>query len=217
MFLTGSDGVKLFTISIDRKTGRVNWQVEGPRSRGTKPMGPNSPVSPSPVTDGTNVYIFFDSFGLISYDAAGKERWRYEMGPFNLPYGAGTSPVLHGSTLLLQMDQDTGSYLLALDQDSGKIRWKADRPHATHGFSSPVIYQPAKGQAEVIVSGAYELDAYDVGTGKKLWWVNGMAWQAKSTPVIDKDVVYVHSWMASLSELGHKTVHDTWEQTLARA
>ena len=90
MFLTGSEGVKLFTISIDRKTGKVNWKVEGPRSGGTKPMGPNSPVSPSPVTDGSNVYIFFDNFGLISYDAAGKERWRYEMGPFNLPYGAGT-------------------------------------------------------------------------------------------------------------------------------
>jgi outer membrane protein assembly factor BamB len=178
-------------------------------------MGPNSPVSPSPVTDGSNVYIFFDNFGLVSYDAAGKERWRYEMAPFNLPYGAGTSPVLHGSTLLLQMDQDTGSYLIALDRDSGKVRWKADRPHATHGFSSPVIYQPEKGQAELIVSGAYELDGYDVGSGKKLWWVNGMAWQAKSTPVIHKDVVYVHSWMASLEELGHKPIHETWERTLA--
>ena len=42
-----------------------------------------------------------------------------------------------------------------------------------------------------------------------------MAWQAKSTPVASKDVVYVHSWMASLSELGHKEVKASWEETLA--
>ena len=42
-----------------------------------------------------------------------------------------------------------------------------------------------------------------------------MAWQAKSTPVVSKDVVYVHSWMASLSELGHKEVKASWEETLA--
>jgi outer membrane protein assembly factor BamB len=214
--MTASEGTKLLTISVDRKTGKVNWQVEAPTAVTTKPAGPNSPVSPSPVTDGTNVYVFFDSFGLVSYDAAGKERWRHPLGPFNLPYGAGTSPVLHNSTLLLQMDQDTGSYLLALNKDTGRQIWKTDRPHATHGFSSPVIYQPATGNAEAIVSGAYELDSYDVVTGKKLWWVTGMAWQAKSVPVIDKDVAYVHSWMASLSELGHKEITSTWEETLAQ-
>jgi outer membrane protein assembly factor BamB len=215
VFLTASEGGKLLTLCVDRQTGKVNWQVEAPKVHSTKPMGPNSPVSPSPVTDGTNMYVFFDSFGLISYDAAGKERWRVPLGPFNLPYGAGTSPVLHGSTLLLQMDQDTNSFLLAIDKDTGKQRWRTERPHATHGFSSPVIYQPVKGNAEAIVSGAYELDGYDLQTGKKLWWVTGMAWQAKSVPVVGQDVVYVHSWMASLSELGHKEITATWEATLA--
>ena len=76
------------------RTGAIQWKVEAPKLLGEKPKGPNSPVSPSPVTDGSNIYVFFDNFGLISYDSAGKERWRHEMGPFNLPYGAGTSPVL---------------------------------------------------------------------------------------------------------------------------
>jgi outer membrane protein assembly factor BamB len=216
VYMTANEGAKLFTLSLDRKSGKINWQVEAPATFTIKYGGPNSPVSPSPVTDGTNVYVFFDSFGLVSYDAGGKERWRHPLGPFNLPYGAGTSPILHGGTLLLQMDQDTGSYLLALNKDTGKVRWKTERPHATHGFSSPVIYQPVKGPAQAIVSGAYELDAYDVETGKKLWWVNGMAWQAKSVPVIDKDVVYVHSWMASLAELGHKEITTRFETALAQ-
>jgi outer membrane protein assembly factor BamB len=158
------------------------------------------------VTDGTNVYVFFENFGLISYAPDGKERWRFATGPLNLPYRAGTSPVLRESTVLLQMDQDSGSYLVALDKDTGQARWKTERPHATHGFSSPVIYQPAKGRAEVIASGAYELNGYDLETRKKPWWVSGMSWQAKSVPVVAQDVVYVHSWMASLSQLGHREI-----------
>ena len=75
-------------------------------------------------------------FGPRSYDAAGKERWRHPLGPFNLPNGAGAARVLHGKTVLLQMDQDTDSYLLAVDKDTGKQTWKTDGPHAPHGFST---------------------------------------------------------------------------------
>ena len=110
VFVTASEDNRLYTISLDRQTGKINWKAEAPRTVITKPAGPNSPVSPSPVTDGNNVYVFFDSFGLLSYDSTGKERWRYEIGAVNLPYGAGTSPILAGSIVLLQMDQDTGSY-----------------------------------------------------------------------------------------------------------
>jgi outer membrane protein assembly factor BamB len=215
IFVTGYESEKLYTLAVDRKNGEIRWKVEAPKPLPAKPKGPNSPVSPSPATDGANVYVFFDNAGLISYDVAGKERWRYEMGPFNFPYGAGSSPVIAEKTVLLQVDQDSNSYLLALDKDTGKVRWKTDRPHATHGFSSPVIYKPVKGPAEVIVSGAYELDSYALDSGKKLWWVSGMSWQAKSVPVIDKDTLYVHSWMASLVELGHKEVTASWSEALS--
>lgn len=214
VYLTGWEGLKLYTFAVDRKTGKVRWQTEAPKELAKEYKTVNTPVSPSPATDGANVYVFFDVFGLVSYDANGKERWRCPLGPFTMPYGAGTSPVLAGSTVLLQIDQDVKSYLLALDKDSGKELWRAERSHATHGFSTPVIYTPAKGSPEVIVSGAYELDGYDLKTGKKLWWVTGMAWQAKSTPVVSNDVLYVHSWMAAPTELGHKEVTLKWPETL---
>ena len=46
------------------------------------------------MTDGANVYAFFQEFGLISYTADGKERWRLPLGPFNMFYGFGASPIL---------------------------------------------------------------------------------------------------------------------------
>ncbi len=210
IFVTAGDAGKLLTISINRATGKVEWQREAPRPR---TMTKNVPAavarydssSSSPVTDGENVYVFFEDFGLISYARNGKERWRAPLGPFNAPYGMASSPITADGKVLQLCDQDTNSFLLALDAKDGHVAWKTERPEATHGFSTPAIYRPPKGPAQVIVSGSYQVTAYALDTGAKLWCVHGMAWQAKSVPILDGDRLYVHSWMASGSELGlHK-------------
>lgn len=204
LFLTAFEGKQLLTFCLDRRTGAIQWKRQAPRSRFTKSQGANTPATPSPVTDGQNVFVFFEDFGLISYGPDGRERWRHPLGPFNSPYGMAASPVLADGKVLLLCDQDTNSFLLAVDKDDGRVRWKTERPEATHGFSTPAIYRPLKGPAQVVVSGAYELAGYSVDSGEKLWWVRGMAWQAKSAPIVEGDMAYVHSWMASPSELGLK-------------
>ena len=105
----------------------------------------NGPASPSPVTDGTNVYFFFQDFGLISYTADGKERWRMPLGPFNMFYGFGASPILEDGMLLLPVDQDTDPYLLAVDAKTGKEKWRVARPHVISGYSTPTIWRPKTG------------------------------------------------------------------------
>ena len=204
IFVTAFEGKKLLLVCLDRASGKILWQREVPHSREKKSEGRNTPVSPSPVTDGENVYAFFEDLGLISYAADGHERWRLPLGPFNNPYGMAASPVLARGKLLQLCDQDTNSFLIAVDPTDGRVAWKTERPEATHGFSTPVIYQPAKGAAQAIVSGSYQVAGYSVETGEKLWWVRGMAWQAKSVPVVDGDMLYVHSWMASPEEIGLK-------------
>src|SRR6476469_6818992 len=106
------DKHKLFVICLDRQTGKVLWQREVPRSREGRLQNVNGPASPSPVTDGANVYAFFQEFGLISYTADGRERWRKLIGPFNMFYGFGASPILADGTLVLSVDQDQDAYLL---------------------------------------------------------------------------------------------------------
>ncbi|MBK5291086.1 MAG: PQQ-binding-like beta-propeller repeat protein, partial [Acidobacteriia bacterium] len=153
---------------------------------------------------------------LISYDAAGKERWKLALAPFNTPYGFASSPILAGNRLLLVADLDAGSYLLALDKDTGKQLWKTVRREATHGYPSPVIYQPVNAAPQVIVSGSFQLASYSLATGEKLWWVDGLAWQAKSMPLIHNHTIYVHSWMASLSEIGLKENVPPFQQMLTQ-
>ena len=139
----------------------------------------NSPASPTPVSDGKNVYVFFGDYGLICYGVDGDERWKMPLGPFNNANGHGSSPVLFDDLLVLICDQDTDSYLLALDKTAAKCAGSVERPEVTRGYATPAVYRPKKGPAELIVPGAYELIAYNLATGEKLWWVRGMAWQLK--------------------------------------
>lgn len=171
IFVTAVDHEKLFAIAIDRKTGRVQWRREVPRPRTQEVHKANGPVSPSAVTDGKNVYAFFPDFGLVSYGPDGNERWKVPMGPFNNPMGMGASPVLAGDILLLVCDQEAGSYMLGIDKNTGKQRWRVDRADFTRGFSTPVMYQPKDGPLQAMVAGSYQLVSYDVRNGKPVWWL----------------------------------------------
>jgi outer membrane protein assembly factor BamB len=194
IFLTAAENEKLLTLCLDRASGKILWRREAPRPRKEESQPTNSPASPSPVTDGQNVYVFFGDFGLISYAPDGTERWQLPLGPFNNQNGHGSSPILAGKMVILICDQDTDSYLLAVDQVTGKIRWKTPRPDSTRGYATPALYQPKNGPAELIVPGAFQVVSYSLSTGERLWWIRGMAWQLKSVPVIDGDIIFVSGW-----------------------
>jgi outer membrane protein assembly factor BamB len=167
IFVTAHTKEKLFVICLDRKTGKILWQREAPRGQEGRLQNVNGPASPSPVTDGTNVYVFFQDFGMISYDRAGKERWKLPLGPFNMFYGFGASPILVDNKVVLPVDQDNpASYLIAVDKNSGKMLWKVDRPSVISGYSTPIIYQPKQGPKQIIVPESFQLSAYSGVVGE---------------------------------------------------
>src|SRR5215470_10477944 len=168
---------QLFVIALDRKTGKELWRREIPRANKGRLENVNGPASASPVTDGENVYAFFQDFGLIAFDAGGKEKWRTPLGPFNIFYGYGASPILVDDKVILSVDQDLGAYLLAVDKNTGQLKWKTDRPEVTSGYSTPTVYQPpgAKQTKQLIIPESFQLSAYSVADGKRVWWVRGLA------------------------------------------
>jgi outer membrane protein assembly factor BamB len=208
-------GGKLFTLCLDRRTGKILWKRESPRPRIERYQQVNSPASPSAATDGKNVFIFFADYGLLSYTVDGKERWRRPLGPFNNPNGHGSSPIVYKDLVILVCDQDTESYLIALDKNTGETRWRVERPEVTRSYVTPAVFQPASGPAELIVPGAYQVTSYRADTGEKLWWARGFSWQPKSLPVIDGNMIFVHGWEGG-GEAETPTETPTWEETLAQ-
>ncbi len=194
IFLTAYEDESLLTLGLDRETGKVLWKREAPRPRREQFQPTHGPASPSPVTDGENVYVFFGDFGVLSYDAKGNERWRRPLGPFVNANGHGSSPILAGGKLILVCDQASDSYLLALHAGDGAIAWKTDRSEVTRGYGTAGIFRPPNGKPQVVVPGAYRVLAYDLETGEKLWWVNDFAWQLKCVPVFDENTIYINGW-----------------------
>jgi outer membrane protein assembly factor BamB len=194
IFVTAFEGSKLFTICLSRKDGRILWKHEVPREKQNPLQKPNNPASPSPVTDGANVYVFFQDFGLLSYTKEGKERWRVPLGPFKIYYGFGASPILVDDKVILPVDQDTNSYLLAIDKNTGRVKWKVDRPGVISGYSTPVIYQPNSKEKHIVIAESFQLSAYAVETGERVWFVRGLACEMKSIPAVSNGVLYVNGW-----------------------
>ena len=194
IFLTSHENEKLFTLCLDRQTGKILWRREAPSRRLEKMHNLNDEASSSPVTDGENVYAFFGGFGMLSYGPDGNERWRRPMGPFTNFHGMGASPVLDGNKLLMVVDQDIDAYVVAINKADGKTAWKTERPDMVHSFSTPIVYRPAGGPSELVVPGSYQMVSYAVETGKELWRVRGLTYQVKSIPVIEGDTLYFNGW-----------------------
>lgn len=194
IFLSAVEGKRLWVICLDRSSGDLRWKREVPRPRSEVMHRANGPASPTPVTDGSNVYVFFGDFGLISFDAEGRERWRLPLGPFINPMGQAASPILADGRVLMVCDQESGSFIVAVDQMTGQVLWRVERPGFTRGFSTPVLYRP-KGEAlQALVSGSHQLTAYSVDSGEEIWWTRGLTWQMKSTPAISREVLYLSGW-----------------------
>jgi outer membrane protein assembly factor BamB len=211
LFITGQENKELLTYCLDARSGRVMWRRALPQPREETLHKLNSPASSTPATDGTNVYVFFGDFGLISYGPDGNERWRLPMGPFNNLHGMGTSPVLAGHRLILAIDQDTDSYLLALHKDTGKQLWKTPRPLVVHGFATPTLFTPPGGKLQVVLPGSYWLASYDADSGDELWTVRGMTWQIKTTAVAAGDAIYATGW-APGADAGQSTPLPPFEE-----
>ena len=208
---------KLFVIALDRKSGKILWQREVPKSREGRLQNVNGPASPSPVTDGTNVYAFFQEFGLVSFDAAGKQRWTVPLGPFNMFYGFGASPILVDDKIILPVDQDDpSSYLIAINKNTGKVVWKVDRPVVISGYSTPIVYQPKQGPKQIVVPESFQLSAYSVADGKRVWWVRGLACEMKSIASHDSDYLYINGWGFPQNQPGQQVATISWEEALPK-
>jgi outer membrane protein assembly factor BamB len=204
IYLTAFRGDTLLTFAIDRLKGRVIWERAAPSVRTKVIDKRNNAASPSPAVEADGVYVFFPDYGLVAYNAAGRELWKMPLGPFSNIYGMGASPIIVGDLLVLACDQSLGSYLMALDKRTGTIRWKVDRPEARSGHSTPILWKGPDRRDQILLPGSFLLTSYDAATGRKLWWVGGLSFEMKSTPVIGGDTIYVNGYGAPVNDPGNK-------------
>lgn len=165
--------VAFIVEAFDRTSGKRVWIHE------TKPEGDLPPVhdkhnlaSASPVTDGERVYAWFGTGQLVALDINGKPAWSKnlarEYGAFDIQWGHASSPVLFQDTIILLCYHSPASYIVALDERTGAVKWKVDKPAGQESYSSPIVVQGPGGN-ELIVNSNSGVESFDPATGKSLW------------------------------------------------
>jgi outer membrane protein assembly factor BamB len=193
IFLTAVQDGRLETLCLDRKNGSVLWKRDAPSDKLEPTHRLGSPATPTPVTDGTNVYTFFGSFGAIAYDLNGKELWRLPITTPVVEFGTSASPILIDHELIILCDQDIGSFVEALDKKTGRTLWRTERPEFRRGFATPFCWKHSKDE-ELIVPGSIWLTSYDPITGKENWRYTGTSRVATSAPTAGENMLYSASW-----------------------
>jgi outer membrane protein assembly factor BamB len=195
VFLTEIDEAnrKLSTLGIDRRTGKVLWRRTVAPERIEEVHALSSPAGSTPATDGESVYVYFGSYGLVSYDLNGNVKWEKRLPVPDNPYGAVSSPIVAGDLLVLN-HQGKDAYLLAVNRRDGRTVWKTDRSMFQYGWSTPVHWRH-DGIDEIIVLGGdfkpnQRLMAYALADGAERWWVGGLPPSGKSTPVIGDGLLF---------------------------
>ena len=185
---------KFDLLAINRSDGSILWQKtlrEIHPHEGTH--GDATYASNSPVTDGEYIYAYFGSRGLYCVDMMGNVKWETDIGTMykRNTFGEGSSPVLHGNTLVIVQDHEGDSFITALDKRTGDVLWKTDRNERTTWFSPIVVEQD--GKAQVITTGTNRVRSYDLETGKLLWDGDGLTANSIPSPVAAEGFVYLMS------------------------
>lgn len=213
IFLNVADGTKTAgTLSfwvVDRTKGTILWKK--PLGAGDHMMRKQNMSSPSPVTDGKNVWVLTGMGVLKAFDFKGNELWTRDIqkdyGKFGLNWGFASSPLLYEDALYLPvlhgMRTDDPSYLLKIDKKTGKTIWRVERPTPAITESPDAYITPALlkngNSLEIILSGGDCVTGHDPATGKELWRAYGLNPQnipfnrIVNSPIVFDGLIYAGS------------------------
>jgi len=93
--------------------------------------------------------------------------------------------------VLLQCDTQADSFVLALDEDTGKVVWKTDR-HELPSWGTPTV-MTIGGRAELVTNAANFIRGYDARTGEELWRLGGSSKITAPTPILANGLIIVAS------------------------
>ncbi len=193
IFLTTYDKTKIETLCLDRRDGKILWRQTAPATKFESAHKLSGPATPTPVTDGERVIVYFGSVGLLAYDLDGREQWRKPLNQPLVEFGSGSSPIIAGELVILICDQDDGSFLLALDKRTGKQVWRVERPEFRRAFATPLVWRHDDSE-ELVVPGSVWLTSYRPKDGAELWRYSGTSRVATSSPVIGDGLLFNACW-----------------------
>lgn len=177
-------GQDLLIMCLSKTDGKILWQHK--LDEGNKLWLKGNNTSPSPVTDGSHLWVVTGTGAVTCLDMDGHSIWQVMLqdkyGPFGQNWGYASSPLLHDGKLILEvlhgMHTDDASYVVAFDAKTGEELWHQERPtdaprEAPDAYTTPLLIEH-NGETQIVISGADYVTGHDPDTGTELWRVAGL-------------------------------------------
>ena len=189
--------------AIDKRTGKIEWERVAHEG---VPIGKrhikSTYASATPATDGRIVVSSFGSQGVFAYDVNGNFLWKVDLGhldigAYDIPtfeWGPASSPILWNGLVILQVDTQADSFLLALKADTGETAWKTAREELP-SWGTPTVAMTAGGP-QLVTNASNFIRGYDPATGRELWRLGGSSKITAPTPVFDEGMFVIASGRA---------------------
>ena len=190
-------------LAFDKTNGKLLWKrdayVGEPRE---KRHIKSTYASATPATNGRIVVAYFGSQGLHAYDVTGRFLWkvdlgRMDVGAYDIPsyeWGTASSPIIWEDLVILQVDTQVDSFLIAFRAATGETAWKSDREELP-SWGTPTVASTAAGPV-LVTNASNFIRAYDPRTGRELWRLGGSSKITAPTPIFDDGVFVVASGRA---------------------
>ena len=168
---SGPDQNQLQVLCFSSVDGKELWRRNFWATGRTMCHKKTCVAAPTPASDGKRLYALWSSNDLICLDLDGNLVWTRGL---TLDYpnasnslGMASSPIVVGDTLVAQIENDSESFAAGFDLETGRNRWKIDRPKAAN-WTSPVALKSGSGLVVALQSSKGVLGIAPA-TGSELW------------------------------------------------
>ncbi len=179
-------------LCLDRRNGRLIWNTTVHRGLAVPARNKKgTQASSTPACDGQRLFINFLHDGAMVTSALsmkGEILWQRKITDYIVHQGFGSSPIVHGSLVIVSADNKSGGALAGLDRTTGNIIWRIERPEKPN-YPSPVIVQ-ACGKTQLIMIGCDRVSSFHPLTGKTLWEIDGATTECVTSTVTNGELIY---------------------------
>lgn len=227
-------GVSCRVLCLNRVTGKVLWNKEVIQQTPKRKEKRNSYATPTPVTDGKQLYVAFGDGTVAALSMKGEVVWANRDFKYYSQHGLGVSPRLYRNLVVIPFDWSSEgedkkvgwqkpwdkSVILAFDRKSGKVRWKGQRGLSRIAHVTPNFLRQ-NGEDQLISAAGDVIQGFNPANGERVWWVRSQGEGVVPSVVIGDGLIFTASGFEKPTIRAVRTggkgdvtqTHIAWEQT----
>ena len=199
VFVACSSGPKqerLHLIAFNAADGAKLWERQLQATGRTMSHPKTAVAACTPCSDGRRVFALWSSNDMAAFDLDGNLLWlrglTADYPNVSNSLGMASSPIVIGDTVVTMVENDSESYSLGIDANTGRNTWKIERPKVAN-WTSPLPWRAdAKTAPVALLQSSKGVLAVDPASGSRLWEYEEGA-STMSSGVVSGGIIYAPS------------------------